>query len=170
VDVPGAQVIDLRNATVMPGLIDMHVHLGGLDDRMQARLQENFRDDEDEAFTALLNARKTLLAGFTTVRDLGGDPRTILSLRDAINANQFAGPTIVSAARMVSISAGHGDPRNGANRDIAELLSTAWATCATGRTIAAAPPASRSEPAPRSSSSLQPAGCCPTFPADLPSR
>jgi imidazolonepropionase-like amidohydrolase len=121
VDVPGAQVINLRSATVMPGLIDMHVHLGGLDDRVQSRLQENFRDDEDEAFTALLNARKTLMAGFTTVRDLGGDARTILSLRDAINANQFAGPTIVSAARMVSISGGHGDPRNGANRDIASL-------------------------------------------------
>jgi imidazolonepropionase-like amidohydrolase len=121
VDVPGAQVIDLREATVMPGLIDSHVHLGGLDDRVQSRLQENIRDDEDEAFTALLNARKTLMAGFTTVRDLGGDPRTILSLRDAINADQFAGPTIVSAARMVSISGGHGDPRNGANRDIAGI-------------------------------------------------
>ena len=91
VDVPGAQVIDLRTATVMPGLIDMHVHLVGLDERMQARLTENLRDPEDEAYTALLNARKTLLAGFTTVRDLGGDPPTIMSLRDAINANQFAG-------------------------------------------------------------------------------
>jgi imidazolonepropionase-like amidohydrolase len=110
-DVAGAQVIDLRNATVMPGLIDMHVHLVGLDDRIQDRLNENIRDAEDEAYTALLNARKTLLAGFTTVRDLGGDPRTILSLRDAINANQFSGPTIVAAARMVSISGGHGRRR-----------------------------------------------------------
>ena len=123
-DVPGAQVIDLRTATVMPGLIDMHVHLGGLDDRVEERMQENLRDAEDEAYTALLNARKTLMAGFTTVRDLGGDARTILSLRDAINANQFAGPTIVSAARMVSISGGHGDPRNGANRDIAGIAQT----------------------------------------------
>ena len=89
-DVPGARVVDLRTATVLPGLIDMHVHLGGLDDRLQARLQASVRDNEDEAYTALLNARKTLLAGFTTVRDLGGDPRLILSLRDAINANQFA--------------------------------------------------------------------------------
>ncbi len=118
-DVPGAQVVDLRSATVLPGLIDMHVHLGGLDDRLQARLQASVRDNEDEAYTALLNARKTLLAGFTTVRDLGGDPRLILSLRDAINADQFAGPTILSAARMVSISGGHGDARNGANRDLA---------------------------------------------------
>jgi imidazolonepropionase-like amidohydrolase len=49
-EVPGAQVIDLRTATVLPGLIDMHVHLNGLDDRMQSRLQAPFRDYEDEAY------------------------------------------------------------------------------------------------------------------------
>ncbi|HEX4893549.1 MAG TPA: amidohydrolase family protein, partial [Hyphomicrobiaceae bacterium] len=125
VDVPGARVVDLRNATVLPGLIDSHVHLIGLDDRMQARLLASTRDDEDEAYTGILNARKTLLAGFTTVRDLGGEPRTITSLRDAINAGQFAGPTILSAARMVSISGGHGDGRNGRNRDGASTVSTA---------------------------------------------
>ena len=125
VDVPGARVVDLRNATVLPGLIDSHVHLIGLDDRMQARLLASTRDDEDEAYTGILNARKTLLAGFTTVRDLGGEPRTITSLRDAINAGQFAGPTILSAARMVSISGGHGDGRNGRNRDGASTASTA---------------------------------------------
>jgi len=121
-EVSGALIVDLRRATVMPGLIDMHVHLSGLDDRMQARLLQNQRDNEDEAYTALLNARKTLLAGFTTVRDLGGEPRLVLSLRDAINAGQFAGPTIYSAARMVSISGGHGDARNGANRDITDAV------------------------------------------------
>ena len=119
VDVPGARVVDLRGSTVMPGLIDSHVHLIGLDDRMQARLQAATRDDEDEAFTGILNARKTLLAGFTTVRDLGGEPRTITSLRDEINAGRFAGPTILSAALMVSVSGGHGDERNGRNRDLA---------------------------------------------------
>ena len=95
VDVPGARVVDLRSATVLPGLIDSHVHLSGLDDRLQARLQASGRDNEDETFTAILNARKTLLAGFTTVRDLGGDPRLVLSLRDSINAGQFSGPTIL---------------------------------------------------------------------------
>lgn len=122
VDVPGAKVVDLSTSTVMPGLIDMHVHLGGLDDRLQARLQANLRNDEDEAYTALLNARKTLLAGFTTVRDLGGDPPRIRALRNAIAAGQFAGPTVVMAARMVSVSGGHGDARNGLNRDLAELV------------------------------------------------
>jgi len=129
VDVPGARVVDLRNATVLPGLIDSHVHLSGLDDRLQARLQASGRDNEDEAFTAILNARKTLLAGFTTVRDLGGDPRLVLSLRDSINAGQFAGPTILSAARMVSVSGGHGDGRNGANRGLASLVTQPGNTC-----------------------------------------
>lgn len=119
-DVPGAQVIDLRTATVLPGLIDMHVHLGGLDDRMQSRLQAPFRDYEDEAYTALLNARRTLLAGFTTVRDLGAEPRTIMSLRDAIASGHFAGPTIVAAGKMVSVSGGHGDV-NGLNRDLTSI-------------------------------------------------
>ena len=117
VDVPGARVVDLRAATVMPGLIDSHVHLRTLDDRLQARLQETTRDHEDDAYTALLNARKTLLAGFTTVRDLGGDPRLILSLRDAINAGSFTGPTIVGAGAGISVSGGHGDPRNLRSRD-----------------------------------------------------
>ncbi|MGI8705231.1 MAG: amidohydrolase family protein [Sphingomicrobium sp.] len=119
-EVPGAQIIDLRTATVLPGLIDMHVHLGGLDDRMQSRLQAPFRDYEDEAYTALLNARRTLLAGFTTVRDLGAEPRTIMSLRDAIASGHFAGPTIVAAGRMVSVSGGHGDV-NGFNRDLTSI-------------------------------------------------
>ena len=117
VDVPGARVVDLRTATVLPGLIDSHVHLRGLDDRLQARLQENSLDNEDNAYIAMLNARKTLLAGFTTVRDLGGEPRQILSLRDAINAGSFAGPTIIAAGSSISGSGGHADPRNGRNRD-----------------------------------------------------
>jgi imidazolonepropionase-like amidohydrolase len=119
--IPGARVIDLRTSTVMPGFIDSHVHLIGLDDRIQARLQDPFRDHEDEAYTGLLNARKTLLAGFTTVRDLGAEPRTIFSLRDAINGGQFAGPTIVAAGSGVAVTGGHGDV-NGLNRDLESVL------------------------------------------------
>jgi imidazolonepropionase-like amidohydrolase len=121
VDVPGARVVDLRGATVMPGLIDSHVHLIGLDDRMQARLLASTRDNEDEAYTGVLNARKTLLAGFTTVRDLGAEPKTITSLRDAINAGQFAGPTILAAAAGVAVTGGHGDV-NLVNRDLDSVL------------------------------------------------
>jgi len=120
VDLPGARVVDLRDHFVLPGLMDMHVHLRGLDDRLQARLQEPLRDYEDEAFTALVHARNTLLAGFTTVRDLGNDPHLIFSLRDAINAGAIEGPTIVAAGRGISVSGGHGDV-NGLNRDLTEL-------------------------------------------------
>ncbi len=123
-EVPGAKVVDLRNATVLPGLIDMHVHLIGLDDRFQARLQRVNREDADEAFSGLVNARKTLLAGFTTVRDLGADPRIIMPLRNALATDEFAGPTIVSAGRMVSVSGGHGDGRNGLNREVAGIART----------------------------------------------
>jgi imidazolonepropionase-like amidohydrolase len=129
VDVPGARAIDLRNATVLPGLIDSHVHLDDLDDRIQRRLQENVLDHEDNAYIAMLNGRKTLLAGFTTVRDLGGDPRLILSLRDAINAGSFAGPTILSAGLGISGSGGHADPRNGRNRESTMAVTNPGNVC-----------------------------------------
>ncbi len=115
---PGGRTINLRTSTVMPGFIDMHVHLRGLDDRMQARLQASTRDYEDDAFTAQINARRTLLAGFTTVRDLGNNPRLIFSLRDAIDQDMFAGPTIVAAGQGISVTGGHSEPRNGFNRDL----------------------------------------------------
>ena len=120
-DLPGARIVDLRTATVMPGFIDSHVHLIGLDDRLQARLLASTRDNEDEAYTGVLNARKTLLAGFTTVRDLGAEPKTITSLRDAINAGQFAGPTILAAAAGVAVTGGHGDV-NLVSRDLDSVL------------------------------------------------
>ena len=129
IEVPGARVIDLRNATVLPGLIDSHVHLDDLDDRIQRRLQENVLDHEDNAYIAMLNGRKTLLAGFTTVRDLGGDPRLILSLRDAINSGSFAGPTIISAGLGISGSGGHADPRNGRNRDSTLAIANPGNVC-----------------------------------------
>jgi imidazolonepropionase-like amidohydrolase len=128
-DIPGARTVDLRDSTVLPGLIDSHVHLRGLDDRLQARLQENSLDHEDNAYIALLNARKTLLAGFTTVRDLGADPRQITSLRDAINAGSFAGPTIVAAGSGISGSGGHSDPRNGRNRDASLAVANPRNVC-----------------------------------------
>ncbi|WP_243406106.1 amidohydrolase family protein [Sphingosinicella sp. YJ22] len=120
VEVPGARVVNLRDHYVLPGLMDMHVHMRGLDDRFQARLQEATRDYEDEAYTAAVHARSTLQAGFTTVRDLGNDPHLIFSLRDAINAGDFEGPTIVAAGRGISVSGGHGDV-NGLNRDLTRI-------------------------------------------------
>jgi imidazolonepropionase-like amidohydrolase len=102
---------------VLPGLIDMHVHLYSEGDPLKARLEGGSRDYEDSVLIAARNARTTLEAGFTTVRDLGGEARGVATLRDFINAGELAGPTIVPAGRMVSVSSGHGDV-NGANRQL----------------------------------------------------
>ena len=114
---PGERVIDLRDHYVLPGLIDSHVHLYSEGDPLKTRLESAGRDYEDSVLIAARNARTTLEAGFTTVRDLGADARGIATLRDFINAGELAGPTIVPAGRMVSVSSGHGDV-NGLNRQL----------------------------------------------------
>ena len=114
----GARLIDLRNGFVLPGLIDMHVHIFNDDDKLRARLEQNNRDIEDNLLIGVDNARRTLEAGFTTVRDLGSDVRSVTALRDAIANGLIAGPTVVPAGRSISIFAGHGDASNNTNRDI----------------------------------------------------
>ncbi|HEX8381982.1 MAG TPA: amidohydrolase family protein [Sphingomonas sp.] len=116
----GATLVDLRDRYVLPGLIDMHVHLYSTGYPLQARLEATTRDLEDELLTAVANARRTLEAGVTTVRDLGGEPRGIRALRDAIARGEVAGPTVVNAGRMVSVTAGHGDA-NGLKREYAHV-------------------------------------------------
>jgi imidazolonepropionase-like amidohydrolase len=115
----GARVVDLRDRFVMPGLIDMHVHFYSTGEPLKARLAFSGRDLEDGFVDATVAARKTLEAGFTTVRDLGGEPRGIRALRDAIARGELAGPTIVNAGEMLSVTAGHGDA-NGLKREFAE--------------------------------------------------
>ncbi len=122
IDVPDAEVIDLRDATVMPGLMDSHVHLAGNNDRLRSIMTQMTRDGEDEVLLAYKNARITLSAGFTSVRDAGGAPRAVFTLRDEINAGSIPGPTILAAGRMVSVSGGHGDPRNSISRDFHDTL------------------------------------------------
>ncbi len=114
----GAELIDLSGATVLPGLIDMHVHFYSSGYPLQARLTAPNKDLEDRFADAAVNARRTLDAGFTTVRDLGGEPRGVRALRDAIARGDIAGPTIVNAGEMISVTAGHGDA-NGLRRDYA---------------------------------------------------
>lgn len=119
----GARVIDLRDRFVLPGLIDMHVHLWGIGgDPLRARLGEMTRDRADDMMEAVANARRTLDAGFTTVRDLGGDPRGVRALRDAVAAGTVPGPTIVNAGQMVSVTGGHGDGTNGLAEEWADTV------------------------------------------------
>lgn len=111
----GARLLDLSSQFVLPGLIDMHVHISSDDNLLRSRLEGPSRDVEDVFVIAQGNARLTLEAGFTTVRDLGGEGRATATLRDAINNGVIVGPTIIPAGTMVSVTGGHGGV-NGLNR------------------------------------------------------
>ena len=115
VAVEGATAIDLGTQTCLPGLIDMHVHLGS--QTSAQAYSENFRlNQEDFAFRSVGYAERTLLAGFTSVRDLGGN--VALSLRNAIDQGLVRGPRITAAGKSVATTGGHADPLNGVSRDI----------------------------------------------------
>ncbi|SFP92085.1 metal-dependent hydrolase family protein [Sphingomonas rubra] len=119
----GAKLVDLRDRFVLPGLVDLHVHLWGVGgDPMKERLNALTTDDADDMMQAVVNARTTLRAGFTTVRDLGGNPRGIRALRDAVARGDVEGPTIVNAGRMVSVTGGHGDGTNGLAEEWADAV------------------------------------------------
>lgn len=119
----GATLVDLKDRFVMPGLIDMHVHLWGIGgDPMRDRLTALNRDDADDMMYAVSNARVTLDAGFTTVRDLGGNPRGLRALREGVERGDIAGPTIVNAGAPISVSGGHGDPSNGLAETFADAV------------------------------------------------
>jgi imidazolonepropionase-like amidohydrolase len=132
----GAKLVDLSNQFVLPGLIDLHVHLLEDSDRLRSRLEQNNRDSEDVLLVGVDNARRTLEAGFTTVRDLGAvgsfdtGVRTIAALRDAIASGLLPGPTILTAGRIISITGGHGDFANNTNREVAAAFrASATSVC-----------------------------------------
>ena len=120
---PGATVIDLRERYVLPGLIDCHVHLESDSAGQEGLLESLTNGDAYFAYQALANARKTLEAGFTTVRNLGDDRGVTLALRDAIAAGKVAGPRILDAGTGISTTAGHGDRTLSLAPDIAEHVS-----------------------------------------------
>jgi len=107
----GATVVDLKDKTILPGFIDMHVHIEG--QSSPTRYIESFTLNEaDVALRSTIYAEKTLLAGFTTVRDLGGSGVNI-ALRNAINKGYVKGPRIFTAGKSLATTGGHADPTNG---------------------------------------------------------
>jgi len=112
--VPGKKdtLIDLKDFTILPGLMDMHTHLSG--QSSPKRYMEKFYMDIDEyAYRSIPYAKKTLMAGFTTVRELGGIISN--SIRDAINEGHVVGPRIFSAGKSIATTGGHADPSSGLN-------------------------------------------------------
>ncbi len=108
----GDEVVDLRDHTVMPGLMDMHVHLTG--QLGPGSYLERFQlDPADQAFRSVAYAERTLMAGFTTVRNVGAGAGVAISLRDAIAGGWVSGPRILSAGKSLATTGGHADPTNG---------------------------------------------------------
>ncbi len=110
------RLIDCRNLTVMPGLMDMHVHIEG-ESSPDHYLKRFTQNREVTAFESLQYAERTLMAGFTTVRDLGGSGVNI-ALRDAINEGLVTGPRIFTAGKSIASTGGHADPTSGFRRSL----------------------------------------------------
>lgn len=111
----GDQVIDMKDGTVMPGFIDSHVHITS--ETSKNKYTEGFTlNPEDFALRSVKYAQRTLLAGFTTVRDLGGT--ITIALRNAINQGHIQGPRILAAGKSIATTGGHADPSNGVNWEL----------------------------------------------------
>lgn len=110
------QIIDLKSKTVLPGLIDLHVHLES-ETNPQKYLEEFTFNEADFAMRSTAFAKRTLMAGFTTVRELGGSGVNI-SLRNAINQGYVDGPRVITVGKSLATTGGHADPTNGWKRDL----------------------------------------------------
>lgn len=117
---PGGVVVDLKDRFVLPGFIDSHVHLTG-QQGPTSRLDEVTQSSADQAMVGAGYARKTLMAGFTTVADLGADNAAIFALRAGVKRGDVVGPRIIAAGSAVSIHGGHGDV-NGYSEEVMHVL------------------------------------------------
>lgn len=115
---PHAEFIDLTGYTLMPGLMDMHVHLSYQQSGTSAYLKRFTQNPADLALQAAHYAEKTLLAGFTTVRNLGDSFNETAALRNAINQGITVGPRIFTAGKSLATTGGHADPTNGFRDDL----------------------------------------------------
>ncbi len=109
---PDDTVIDLKNHTVMPGLMDMHVHLTSQYTE-DSRLNRFITNEADYAIDAVKYAKRTLEAGFTVVRNLGDAFNVTIALRKAIEDGDVPGPRVFSAGKSLATTGGHADPTNG---------------------------------------------------------
>ncbi|MGX1746363.1 MULTISPECIES: amidohydrolase family protein [unclassified Brevundimonas] len=120
---PGAVVVDQRDRFVLPGLIDSHVHLVS-DTAGQAGFLSEITDNLPvHAYSAAMNAEKTLMAGFTTVRNLGDSGGVTLALRTETDTHRLPGPRILDAGNSISTTSGHMDARLGFNDDLREHVA-----------------------------------------------
>ncbi len=118
-EIPEATVVDLSGHTCSPGWTDLHVHLG--EESNPRAYEEDFRlDPTDFALRGVSFARKTLMAGFTSVRDLGGEAAP--HLRDAIGQGLIEGPRVWAAGKSIATTGGHADPTNGYNSALSHLI------------------------------------------------
>jgi imidazolonepropionase-like amidohydrolase len=117
---PGARIVDLKDSFVLPGLIDSHVHLTS-EQNPNARLEEVTQSSADQAMAGARFARRTLMAGFTTVADLGGDNEAVFALRAATARGDVPGPRIIASGSAISVHGGHGDV-NGYAHDVMHVL------------------------------------------------
>ncbi len=111
------KVIDLKNRTVMPGLIDCHVHMDH--ETNPDRTLRFSQNEADIAFGSIQYAKTTLMSGFTTVRDVGGSVN--IAIRNAINKGLIPGPRIFTSGKALSSTGGHGDPTNGLREDLMHI-------------------------------------------------
>jgi imidazolonepropionase-like amidohydrolase len=118
----GATLIDLKDRFVLPGLIDCHVHLTSDRAGVEGQLSSVTDSVADRSYEAAWNARKTLEAGFTTVRNLGSSDGVTLALRDAIAKGWAIGPRILDAGRGISTTSGHMDPKLGYREELHDVL------------------------------------------------
>lgn len=112
----GDRVVDLRKYTVVPGLMDMHTHLMSQHSK-DSYTEKFFMEESDYALRSTVYARATLMAGFTTVRELGDNGINSVSLRKAINEGWIIGPRIFTAGKSLATTGGHADPTNGLKGD-----------------------------------------------------